>query len=812
MSEPVPDPTVKSEPGPDADIPPPTSDYDALLTRLQESPHDSESWKRLIDLAETADKNTADNNWTLTSKAYDALLQQYPNTAAAQVAYIRLFFDDFSGEAGLKRVENLLNRFLRFSPHVEIWKLYLSYVRKTNQAGGAREIFRKAFDYVLNHIGQDRDSGSIWAEYIQFLHAADTTSTWEEGQKMEALRKVYHRAVQIPLSNVEKLWGELESFEMGLNKITAKKFMQDLTPGYMQARSTLRQLTTYLQGLGLHPPPDPSHFWLPSPPTFSKDDRPLIGRWKTYLKWEEGNPLAIEEKDRANLILRIQLAYRKAVIWMRYYPEIWFMAFSWTASVGRTDEAVTILKAGLEANPDSFVLTFAYAEHLEKTNDFPAVHAEYERFFGVLAADLSRLSTAAAAATAASETKAEFDDLTLETNGSETTNGVETTPTVNADQERLNERKKEYTNAQINYMRFARRAQGFAAYRAAFGKARRDEFCSWEVFESAALTEYRCNFTGDGRDVAGRIFETGMKKFGTDVDFVEGHLSFLLTINDENNARALFERVIGTFTPQQARPLWERWSRFQYQYETLEAVLKLEARMAEIYPNDPPIKRFAQRHASRTIDAIAEHDLGVAMSRKQVSANIIKSTGSYPPSSSFNQNGSGNGSGNPLSPTNSFSIPNPNPNPNKRPPPPPDRKRENDYKRPRPDDRTERRRYSPPPPPPAQSGPSTSAWERDRDNKPPLRRDVPPPPRDDKPVTLPPILHRFIAQLPPAETFNGPVFNVENLMDKLKTAVIPSTSARARSPPPPPRASGRPPPDYSPYQGPGSMPTRRGRY
>ena len=38
---------------------------------------------------------------------------------------------------------------------------------------------------------------------------------------MDALRKAYHRAVPIPLENVEKLWHELEAFETGLNKITA---------------------------------------------------------------------------------------------------------------------------------------------------------------------------------------------------------------------------------------------------------------------------------------------------------------------------------------------------------------------------------------------------------------------------------------------------------------------------------------------------------------------------------------------------------------------------------------------------------------
>lgn len=52
------------------------------------------------------------------------------------------------------------------------------------------------------------------------------------------------------------------------------------------------------------------------------------------------------------------------------------------------------------------------------------------------------------------------------------------------------------------------------------------------------------------------------------------------------DARALFERVIqdGKFTAEVARPLWERWARYEYQYSSLEASMKLEARMTEVYP------------------------------------------------------------------------------------------------------------------------------------------------------------------------------------------------------------------------------------
>lgn len=50
------------------------------------------------------------------------------------------------------------------------------------------------------------------------------------------------------------------------------------------------------------------------------------------------------------------------------------------------------------------------------------------------------------------------------------------------------------------------------------------------------------------------------------------------------DARALFERVIPTFTAEKARPIWETWGRYEYQNGDLEACLRLEKRMTEAFP------------------------------------------------------------------------------------------------------------------------------------------------------------------------------------------------------------------------------------
>ncbi|KAG6837133.1 hypothetical protein H0H93_014038 [Arthromyces matolae] len=749
---------------------PPPSEYDSITAELQQRPNNPSGWKRLIDLAE----NSGDLDKIRAS--FDALLQQYPNTSSAQIRYIGHFLQDPST---FSEAEDLFKKFLVKSPEVELWKFYLVYVRRVNTGPSTRDAVRKSYEFALNHVGQDKDSGEIWKDYIQFLRAGDASTTWEEQQKMDALRKVYHRAVQIPLEGVETLWQELESFENNLNRITAKKFMSDLSPAHMQARTTFRQLINHTASLftsHVSSAFNRPELELPALPTFNTAERSLVGKWKAYLKWEENNPLELEEKDKSTLVARIHSVYRKALIRMRYYAEVWFMAYTWLNSVGKHDEALTILKTGIEANPSSFLLTFAYAEALELKKDF----AETEE----------ALNAANAPA-----------DPPPATNGTEpaTQTQPQTSSSGASDDKpkkptEFSERQSEYGLAWIVYMRFGRRAEGIKSSRAIFGKARKDKWTPWEVYEAAALMEYHCS---QDKNVGSRIFEKGLDHFADEIEYVLRYLGFLISVNDENNARALFERVIGTFPADRARPLWERWARYEYQYGDLQASLDLEARVAKVYPSDPPIKRFAQRHTYLGVDAIAAQDLGFALARK-----APQSMSRIEP--------------NPPAVGNNSIIPPASHAPNKRAASPENNRKRDDrggqdygqsHKRargasppPRGDrdrdryDGPQARRRSPPPP----------AWEREGRDRPPRE--------DEKPrqPTIPNVLSWFVGELPTPASFDGPVFRTEDLMNLFRNAVIPS-STRARTPPPtPPRTGGRPPPDYGPYQGPGGgRPGRR---
>ncbi|KDQ20470.1 hypothetical protein BOTBODRAFT_100538 [Botryobasidium botryosum FD-172 SS1] len=779
------------------------SPFESMQDRLREDRYDAEAWQSLVTLAEQS------GDLEKIKEAYEGLLEVYPNTASTEIAYLNHHLTP----PLFPTAEALFSRFLRPSPWVELWKFYLVYVRRVNSNAADpnnRNTIKKSYEFALNHIGYDKDSGEIWKDYIDFLKEGEARTTWDGQQKMDSLRSVYHRAVVIPLENVEVLWRELDAFENGLNKITAKKFLADLSPSYMTARTALRDLRRLLSPIepASSTSSDTLQQRLPPRPTWTRDsDRTLAQAWKTYLKWEESNPLDIE--DQQTLHTRISGAYKKAVSRMRFFPEIWYMAFHWNNSIGKTDEATSLLKQGMEANRSSFLLHFAFAELQEGQKNTAEVHTAFDSLLATLHTQLDKLDEAL-------KNEVEAAQKSPPSNGEPIDTDAPAKAITEKWEKEIEDHKKELGVVWIMLMRFARRAEGLRPARSVFAKARKDKYCPWEVYEAAALMEYHCT---KAADVATKIFEIGLKSFGEDAEFVLRYMSFLITINDASNAHALFERVIGNFTPEKARPLWERWARYEYQYGDLAASQKMEKRFAEVYSNDPPIKRFAARFSYLNVDAIASRDLGFAYRSNgtpgaQNQNQNQNQSQSQSQSQNQNQNQSQHQHQPPTAPaSNANYTPPVNVNPKRAASPEPSRRRRDPSPPPH-------KRFKPSSPPPRER-------ERERESRwdgPPAgrrvlspRRDHPTPPRrenirdEDKSVGgVPGMIAWFIGTLPAPSAFDGPKFRTDDLMELFRHGNIPLPSSgpppRARSPPP---RAGRPPPDYGPYQGP---PGRGRRY
>jgi tetratricopeptide (TPR) repeat protein len=153
------------------------------------------------------------------------------------------------------------------------------------------------------------------------------------------------------------------------------------------------------------------------------------------------------------------------------------------------------------------------------------------------------------------------------------------------------------TLAYVQYMKFCRRAEGIKAARTVFKMAREDERSNFHVYVAAALMEY---YSSKDKNVAFRIFDLGLRKFSSSPEFILAYLDYLSHLNEDNNTRVLFERVLtaGTLEPRDSLEVdkshvhiiltnlnlkvWNKFLEFETNIGDLASVVKVEKRRAGI--------------------------------------------------------------------------------------------------------------------------------------------------------------------------------------------------------------------------------------
>lgn len=186
----------------------------------------------------------------------------------------------------------------------------------------------------------------------------------------------------------------------------------------------------------------------------------------------------------------------------------------WNNNVGKTEEALAILREGIKANParsvvrlssiyiscltflaviSSFLLNLAYIEIQEiKKNESEAIIA-FDEFLAALRANLevaeSQANTNNLPSNNATPTTGPTH-ITIESTRSmiklnDKSANVQGGNKTSSKSKSLAERKKEYGLVWIMYMRAARRARSIQKARDVFRKARGDRWVPWEVWEAA---------------------------------------------------------------------------------------------------------------------------------------------------------------------------------------------------------------------------------------------------------------------------------------------------------------------------------------
>ena len=127
---------------------------------LRRNPYDATAWDVFFVEARGRPSVAKD--------VFEEILRYHPRCVNAWIAYAQNAMEKKDDEA----VSEIFSRCLRDVLAPELWLVYVNYAKATNENGtteeGARAI-KAAFEYCVDHVGEDVESGKIWEEYVDFV-------------------------------------------------------------------------------------------------------------------------------------------------------------------------------------------------------------------------------------------------------------------------------------------------------------------------------------------------------------------------------------------------------------------------------------------------------------------------------------------------------------------------------------------------------------------------------------------------------------------------------------------------------------------
>ena len=211
--------------------------------RVDANPLDGEAWAVLIQ--EVMQQCVPEDF----RPVFESCTQFFPNAAMVWRQWV---------EAEIRancfdQVEGIFERCLLRCPHLELWRLYLQYLKDAKRVP-AKEL-QAAYELLLEAVGPDVRSAPLWLEYVALLKSAVEPNMMPGSAAVTAARDAFQRAILQPVANLEPLWKEYEAWENAQSGPQAKLVLGEISDRALVARRVARERRELIEPLILNQMP-----------------------------------------------------------------------------------------------------------------------------------------------------------------------------------------------------------------------------------------------------------------------------------------------------------------------------------------------------------------------------------------------------------------------------------------------------------------------------------------------------------------------------------------------------------------------------
>ncbi len=376
--------------------------------------------------------------------------------------------------------------------------------------------------------------------------------------QIKSLRNVFHVAITIPMNHLDGIWKKYEEFENLILKQNAKTFLSELSQKYKSAVNKLREKKMIRD----FPLPN----ILSRPPSGLNKHFHQLRIWKQLIDLEKKNTQRLSQEE---LIKRVNFVYEQTLCSFLHYEDVWIDYTQWLISQQQYTLCDEVFERACayclpDGKQQSLLLHFAYIDFVEMyKRDIPKCKELYEKLL----------------------------------------------------------EKRQDPIVYIHYGRFLRKNETSKSARNLFVRATQSATCTYHIYTAVAMDEFNDpkNKEGENIKVAKKIFEKGLEKYSNDPNFVLSFISFLEYVNDKNNARVLFEKILNSGSQltganhedmkKGLKEVWNRFIDFEKREGDLTSLERLERRRdEELEVIDKNNKEF-RNDASRMIERKRYMDL-----------------------------------------------------------------------------------------------------------------------------------------------------------------------------------------------------------
>lgn len=541
---------------------------DTLRTRWEADPWDTDAAQALATEAASA------LSYNDASTVLQLLEERYPTSA--RVWRLRADAAQRAGEPAEVVKEVYEEAVKGCSVSVELWRDYLRWSEKAGGGGvGVGEIFERA----VGVCGVDLGSDKLWGDYIGWIRRADLS----ESGRRDSLRKVYQRAVRMPMHELDGFWAQYRHFEetSNSNKELGRGLIAEAQPKYVAARAEFRSRRIRREGLALTA-------W-GVPPRGRPKEASQATQWRKFIRIERSNIHGLSPHD---LHQRVVHAYECALVPLYRYPDMWIDYCSYMAdtAAGRSTLVEATGPGRAAAQQAHQASQQAGAENLgpaANLADFEKVADRAMKALPECVAVFHHVSWLWMRAQNSGKALAVLDALT-KTNRS--------------------------SLAFVHLMRLTRKVSGKDAARKVFARARKDATAPTPaVYIAAAQMEFIVN---KDNKIARNVFEFGLKHHPTDALMVHEFVEWLWGLGDFDHLRVVLKRVMPAIKGPVALvcALWERWLELEEavgDVASVDAVEKLWKDGGSIGRAHDPVSDAVRRSRYLGLEGMREEELAI---------------------------------------------------------------------------------------------------------------------------------------------------------------------------------------------------------